>query len=152
MEEIINTGIYIRVSTEEQVKDGFSIHAQKEKLTMYAKINDWKIYDYYIDDGISGKNIEARPEIKRMIKDSRSKMLRNLYEELDSLEDIYELIEEAIVDEPPMTIKEGGLIKLGYNEEIDHLKQATTEGKTWIIELEAREREQTRNKGIKSRI
>lgn len=98
MEEIINTGIYIRVSTEEQVKDGFSIHAQKEKLTMYAKINDWKIYDYYIDDGISGKNIEARPEIKRMINDIKEKKVNNvLIYKLDrltrSVKDLIELIE-----------------------------------------------------------
>ena len=98
MEEIINTGIYIRVSTEEQVKDGFSIHAQKEKLTMYARLNDWNIYDYYIDDGISGKNIEARPEIKRMIMDIKAKKINNvLIYKLDrltrSVKDLIELIE-----------------------------------------------------------
>lgn len=98
MEDVIKTGIYIRVSTEEQVKDGFSIHAQKEKLTMYAKINDWKIYDYYVDDGISGKNIEARPEIKRMIMDIKEKKINNvLIYKLDrltrSVKDLIELIE-----------------------------------------------------------
>lgn len=76
-------------------------------------------------------------------------MLNKLYNNLDELTDIYELIEESIVDEPPMTIKEGGLIKLGFNEEIDHLKQATTQGKTWILELESREREKTGIKGLK---
>ena len=83
------------------------------------------------------------PEVKKVLSKCNSPLLKELYENLDELKDIYELIEEAIVDEPPMTIKEGGLIKLGYNEEIDHLKKATTQGKTWIIELEAKEREIT---------
>lgn len=104
-------------------------------------------------DMISLKNsCKQLPEIKKILLNCKSSLLKELYENLDELADIYELIEEAIVDEPPMSIKEGGLIKLGYNEEIDHLKKATTQGKTWLIELEAREREQTRNKSIKSRI
>ena len=76
-------------------------------------------------------------------------MLQDLYQNLDELTDIYELIEEAIVEDPPISVKEGGLIKLGYQEEIDHLKKATTEGKNWIIELEAKEREKTGIKGLK---
>ena len=58
MEEKIVTGIYIRVSTEDQAKDDFSIHAQREKLTKYAEANDWDIFDYYVDDGISSKNLK----------------------------------------------------------------------------------------------
>ena len=101
-------------------------------------------------DMISLKNsCKQLPNVKKVLSNANSVMLKNLYENLDELTDIYELIEEAIVDEPPMTIKEGGLIKLGYNEEIDHLKQATTQGKTWIIELEAREKEATGIKGLK---
>ena len=104
-------------------------------------------------DMISLKNsCKQLPNVKEVLSKTNSKMLKDLYENLDELTDIYELIEEAIVDEPPMTIKEGGLIKLGYNEEIDHLKQATTQGKTWVIELEAKERELTRNKRIESRL
>ena len=49
MEEKVITGIYIRVSTEDQARDGFSINAQKEKLTKYAEANDWSIFDYYIE-------------------------------------------------------------------------------------------------------
>ena len=66
------TGIYIRVSTEEQAKEGFSINAQKEKLISYANINNWKIYDFYIDDGISGKNITDRPSVTRLIEDVKN--------------------------------------------------------------------------------
>lgn len=76
-------------------------------------------------------------------------MLHELSEELDELQDIYTLIEETIVDEPPISVKEGGLIKLGYDEEIDKLKTATTQGKNWLIELEAREKEETGIKGLK---
>ena len=101
-------------------------------------------------DMISLKNSTKQlPEVKKVLEHCNSSYLQELYQNLDELKDIYELIEEAIVDEPPMSIKEGGLIKLGYNEEIDHLKQATTQGKTWLIELEAKEREATGIKGLK---
>ena len=101
-------------------------------------------------DLVSLKNSSKQlPDIKSIISNCKSPYLKELYENLDELKDIYELIEEAIVDEPPITIKEGSLIKKGYNEEIDHLKEATTQGKTWIIELEAKERELTNIKGLK---
>ena len=101
-------------------------------------------------DLISLKNSAKQlPEVKRILASTKSPLLQELYLKLDELADIYELIEEAIVDEPPLSVKEGGLIKLGYNEEIDHLKKATTEGKTWIIKLEAEEREKTGIKGLK---
>ena len=67
--ENAKVGIYARVSTEEQVKEGFSIRGQIEKLSDYAKIRDWEIYNIYSDDGISGKNITERPAINNMIKD-----------------------------------------------------------------------------------
>ena len=62
---------------------------------------------------------------------------------------MYDIIDKTIVDEPPISVKEGGLIKLGYDEEIDKLKTATTDGKNWIINLEAEEREKTGIKGLK---
>ena len=101
-------------------------------------------------DLISLKNSAKQlPEVKKILKNTKSSLLQELYLKLDELTDIHDLIEEAIVDEPPLSVKEGGLIKLGYNEEIDHLKKATTEGKTWIIKLEAEEREKTGIKGLK---
>ena len=89
------------------------------------------------------------PQIKNLISNSKSHMLKDLYEELDSLEDIYELIDKAVVEDPPILITEGGIIKMGYNQEIDELKKAMTDGKTWLVELEAREREKTGIKGLK---
>lgn len=96
--EILRTGIYLRVSTEEQAKEGFSINAQKEKLTSYANINDWEIYDFYIDDGISGKNITDRPSVNRLIEDVKSGKVNNvLIYKLDrltrSVKDLINLIE-----------------------------------------------------------
>ncbi len=101
-------------------------------------------------DLISLKNSVAQlPEIKQVLSKTESGLLKELYEELDTLQDIYELIEASIVEEPPISVKEGGIIKLGYNPEIDTLKKATTEGKTWIVQLEAKEREATGIKGLK---
>ena len=99
-------------------------------------------------DMISLKNSLARlPEIKKELSNCKSNILKDLYENLDELQDIFELIDKSIVEEPPITIKEGGIIKLGFNKEIDELKMATTDGKNWIVKIEAEEREKT---GIKS--
>ncbi len=72
------TGVYIRVSTEDQAKEGFSINAQKEKLTKYAELNDWDIFNFYIDDGISGKTIKDRPAINKMLNDLKNGRIKNI--------------------------------------------------------------------------
>ena len=87
------------------------------------------------------------PEVKRILSNSNSELLKNIYENIDELQDISELIEKSIVDDPPMVTKDGGYIKLGFDEEIDKLKTATTDGKSWLMQLEADEKEKT---GIKS--
>ena len=94
-------------------------------------------------------SLEKLPELKKVVANCNSNLLKDLYKNLDELKDIYKLIENSIVDDPPMTIKDGGIIKLGYDEEIDKLKTATTEGKSWIIQLEAEEREKTGIKNLK---
>ena len=99
-------------------------------------------------DMITLKNsLSKLPDVKKVLSKCQSPLLKELYENLDELQDIYELVEKSIVDDPPMVTKDGGYIKLGYNDEIDTLKKATTDGKTWLMELEAREKEAT---GIKS--
>ena len=75
---VIRTGIYVRVSTEEQAKEGYSIRAQQEKLRDYVRIKDWELYDIYVDEGISGKNIEGRPEVNRLISDVMQKKVQNV--------------------------------------------------------------------------
>ena len=67
----------MRVSTDEQAKEGFSINAQKDKLTKYALARDWEIYDYYVDE-VSGKNIEGRPDMLRLLKDIESGKVNNV--------------------------------------------------------------------------
>ena len=94
-------------------------------------------------------SLQKLPEVKAVLSQCQSEKLTNLYEELDELQDIYELIEKSIIDDPPMTMKDGGIIKLGYNEEIDKLKTATTQGKNWIVKLEAEEKEKTGIKTLK---
>lgn len=89
------------------------------------------------------------PEVKQILKNCKSDLLKGLYEKLDELQDIYQLIEKSILEDPPMTIKDGGIIKLGYDEEIDKLKTAQTEGKTWLVQLEAEEKEKTGIKNLK---
>ncbi len=101
-------------------------------------------------DLISLKNSAKQlPMVKQVLSETNSVLLSSIYQNLDVLDDIYALIDKAIVDEPPISVKEGDLIKIGYDEEIDKLKTATTQGKNWIIELETKEREKTGIKGLK---
>lgn len=101
-------------------------------------------------DLISLKNsIMQLPDLKETIKNVNSEFLKNIDSELDILSDIYELIEASIVEEPPLTVKEGGLIKKGYKPEIDELIEATTNGKQWLANVEIREKELTGIKNLK---
>ena len=101
-------------------------------------------------DLISLKNsLRNLPELKELLKDTSSKLLKEAYQKLDVLEDIEDLIDKSIVEEPPISIKEGGIIKTGYNPDIDEYRSASTDGKTWIIELESKEREATKIKNLK---
>ena len=101
-------------------------------------------------DMISLKNsLKQLPEIKQLLSNTKSDYLQNLYRDLDTIDDVCELIDSSIVEEPPITIKEGGIIKLGYNEDVDRYKKATTEGKNWLINLEQEERNRTGIKNLK---
>ena len=68
-------------------------------------------------------------------------ILKNIHDDMDCLEDLAQLVEASIVDEPPITVREGGMIRDGYNEEVDRLRRAKTDGKQWLAELEEREKE-----------
>ena len=101
-------------------------------------------------DLISLKNsLSKLPELKQELSQTESPMLREMYAELDELKDITELIEKSIVEDPPITIKEGGIIKTGYDEGIDECKRAAIEGKNWLVNIEAKEREITGIKNLK---
>lgn len=88
-------------------------------------------------------SLEMLPHIKHIISDFKSPLFVELYNQLDTLEDITGLISQSITDDPPINIKEGGIIRSGYNEEIDKLRAAKTEGKGWLAGLEAEEKEKT---------
>jgi len=74
----VETAIYVRVSTEEQAQEGFSIRAQEQKLKDFARIKDWSIYNIYVDEGISGKNLTERPAIQKMIKAIKKGDVKNV--------------------------------------------------------------------------
>ncbi len=92
-------------------------------------------------------SLEMIPYIKQVLKDFQAPILKEIYKDMDSLEDITDLIKHAIVDEPPLAQKDGGIIREGFNEDVDKFRSARTDGKKWLTELETKERERT---GIKS--
>ena len=101
-------------------------------------------------DMITLKNsLEKLPAVKQVLEQCQAPKLKELTQNLDELKDIFELIDKSIIEDPPMTIKEGGIIKMGYDQEIDTLKKASTEGKSWLAKLEADEKEKTGIKTLK---
>lgn len=101
-------------------------------------------------DLISFKNsLEMLPHIKQILTEFSSPLMKELDSNLDCLEDLYQLLDQAIVDDPPVTVREGGIIKEGFQEDADKLRHAKTEGKTWLAELEMREKEKTGIKNLK---
>ena len=89
------------------------------------------------------------PPIKTLLEDFDTELLKEIQTDMDSLEELYQLIDASIMEEPPISVREGGLIKDGYNENVDKYRHAKTEGKTWLAELEAKEREKTGIKNLK---
>jgi DNA mismatch repair protein MutS len=96
-------------------------------------------------------SLSMLPHIKFLLQNMEEQLLKEVYEELDPLQDIFDLIGTAISEEPPLSVKEGGIIREGYNEEVDRLRRAKTEGKDWLMDLETKEREATGIKNLKIR-
>lgn len=94
-------------------------------------------------------SLSMLPHIKYLLGDFKKELLTDIFEQMDELNDLCDLIDTSIMDEPPITIKEGGIIKEGCNEEIDKLRNAKTEGKTWLAELESKERDKTGIRNLK---
>ena len=93
------------------------------------------------------ESLRCMPQVRRVLEGTTSKRLKDLAARIDVLPDITNLLEQSLVDEPPVSAKEGGIIAPGYVEHLDELRHAAKEGKTWIAAFEAQERERT---GIKS--
>ncbi len=139
--EELKNNIMLRGDIIEALKKVYDIERLTGKMT-YGNAN--------ARDMIALRNsLEKLPEVKSILSNCESKLIKELYNNLDELQDIHQLIDKAIVEEPPIAIKEGGIIKLGYDEEIDKLKLATTEGKNWILKLENEEKEKTGIKNLK---
>ena len=101
-------------------------------------------------DLISFKSsIAMLPHIKGLVKTFHCEEMQNIDKEADDLQDLCSLLEAAINDDPPLAMKEGGIIRDGYNKEVDDFRQAKTKGKTWLAELEASEREKTGIRNLK---
>ena len=101
-------------------------------------------------DLIAFKNsISMLPPIKSLLDEFDGALLKNIQNDIDAMEELCSLVDRSIMEEPPISVREGGLIKEGYNEDVDKYRNAKTEGKTWLAELEAKEREKTGIKNLK---
>lgn len=96
-----------------------------------------------------GSSLAMLPPIRCIMEDLKAPLLQEIRETLDPLEDIFGLIQAAIAEEPPLAMKEGGIIRDGYSEEVDTLRRAKSEGKDWLAKLEVQEREKTGIKNLK---
>ena len=94
-------------------------------------------------------SLSMLPHIKYILSEMTSPLLKELYEDLDTLEDLCTLIKDAIQEDPPLAMKEGGIIRDGYNPEVDKLRSAKSDGKDWLAKLESDEREKTGIKNLK---
>lgn len=129
----------VRSETREHLKRVYDVERLMGKVVL-GNVN--------CRDLISLKNSLGQiPYIKELLSGSDAAMNQRNYRQMDPLDDIYDLIANAIMDEPPVSVKEGGIIKTGYHEEVDRYRKATLEGKSWLAELENAEREKT---GIRS--
>ncbi len=131
------------VMAREEIREYMNGIYDLERLTMRISFRSANPRDL-----IAFKNsLRYLPYIKDILGQFSKGILHHLGQDLDPLEDLWELLEGSIEEDPPIVIREGGIIKDGYDEEIDYLKKAKTEGKTWLAELEEREKEKT---GIKN--
>jgi len=97
------------------------------------------------------QSIEILPSVKALLSTVSSRVLHEINQKIDTLEDLKELIDASIAEEPPIAIKEGKIIKDGYNAHVDRLRSASTDGKKWLASLEAKERESTGIKNLRIR-
>ena len=88
-------------------------------------------------------SLQMLPHIKSQLTELDADRFRGFLDSFDTLSDLYELIDVSIIDDPPLVMKEGGIIRDGYNEDVDEYRRARTEGKAWLAELETAEREKT---------
>ena len=150
---IIKNDIEKRLDSVEELFNDVSFN--EDLIDVLKEIYDIeRIVGKVASGNVSGKDlvslrtsIEKIPSVKGMLSKAGSTLLKEYYEKLDELSDIRQLLQKSILDDPSMTLKEGNIVRDGYNEEVDELRRAKVHGKEWIASLENSEREFT---GIKS--
>lgn len=148
------------VKRQDAVEEMFTHGADREEIREYLNA----VYDLErIMTRISCKTANPRdliafrtsigmiPPLKTILSSVSSQLLKEIYEEMDECGDLYDLIGKAIVDDPPILLREGGIIKEGYSEEADRLRKAKTDGRQWIADLETKGREETGIKNLRIR-
>jgi len=153
---LVKTGdIDERLEAVDEFRDRFMVRMELREL--FKRVHDIErligkvvLGSANCRDLISLKNsLQQIPYIKDILKSCSSTLALINDNNIDALEDITDLIERSIVDEPPVSVRDGGIIKSGYDEEVDKLRHATTDGKQWIASLEAAEREKTGIRNLK---
>ena len=94
-------------------------------------------------------SLEMIPHIKNLLANFTSPLLVRINEQMDGLEDLYTLLEASITEDPPLAVKEGGIIREGYNEQVDTYRNSKTQGKSWLAQLEAEEKEKSGIRNLK---
>lgn len=139
--ESLNEQVFVREELREYLRPIYDMERLMTRITFKtANPRDFIAFK---------TSLQYLPYIKELLKTFKTGLLKDLYHVLDPLQDIYELIDAAIIEDPPIPIREGGIIKEGFKEDIDLLKKAKTDGKQWLADLEAREREKTGIKNLK---
>lgn len=149
--------INLRLDSVSEMKDSFMVRS--ELMELLRGVYDLeRLTSKLVFGTINARDLLAiktslsrLPIIKELIAELKADLNHQIFERLDLLEDLYTLIDTAINDDAPLSVKEGAMIKEGFDERVDEYRKATVEGKTWITELEARERERTGIKNLKIR-
>ncbi len=141
-------------SVEELYENVMSSNNIKEYLKSIYDIE--RLISRIVYGNCNGRDLNALkqslsnlPDLKAELSGLSSEMFREINSSFDNLKDIYDLIDRSIVEDPPISIKEGGVIKSNYNDELDEIKEITIKGKNWISELQTKEREVTGIKNLK---
>ena len=140
IEELIDS-VMVRDEIREYLQSVYDLERILGKIS-YGSVNPRDLISLKV-------SLSVLPALKSCLERFRSDILIGIRNGLDELDDIKELISSSIEDEPPLALKDGGIIKAGYNEEVDSLRQAGTDGKKWLYEIEERERERTGIRNLK---
>ena len=149
------TEISRRQSAVEELYNGYML--REEMSDLLANVLDLeRLITKIVYGSANAKDLRAvaatikiLPELKALLEPCKSEELSRIFTEMDTLADLYVCIDEAIVPDPPFSVREGGMIADGYNEEIDHLRSVMTNGKDYLDQMAEEEREKTGIKTLK---